>query len=252
MSPYDTDSAAVAVLALLGIGIGLLLAAGGYVLTSLFMMKIFDKAGVQGRWRAWVPIYNTMVFVKLGDLNPWWLLIAWGAGILLAPVGVGSLFFFAAGVYTILGAYRVGLKLQKEPVWVVLYIFLSIVWLGILAFDRSRWSLAVPPAPWANSFLRDTTRWSGIPVQAPAVGQYPAAGYAAYPPPPATGAYPPASYPPAGYQQPVPPAGYQPPAAPAGYQPPAATQPPPYEPPQPPTAPPDTEPPAAPEPPRQP
>ncbi|MCR2816040.1 DUF5684 domain-containing protein [Microbacterium jiangjiandongii] len=246
MSPYDTDSAAVAVLALIGIGIGLLVAAGAYVLTSLFMMKLFDKAGVQGRWRAWVPIYNTMVFAKLGDLNPWWLLIAWGAGIILAPVGVGSLFFLAASVYTVLAAYRVGVKLQKEPVWVVLYIFLSVVWLGILAFDRSRWNLALPPAPWANSFLRDTTRWTGIPVQAPAP-QYVAPGYAAYPPPPTA-----AGYQPAGYQPPVPPAGYQPPMPPAGYQPPAATQPPPYEPPQPPTAPPDTEPPAAPEPPRQP
>ena len=44
-------------------------------------MKIFDKAGVQGRWRAWVPVYNTLIFVKLGDLNPWWLLVLWGGGI---------------------------------------------------------------------------------------------------------------------------------------------------------------------------
>jgi len=246
MGSYDTDSAAVAVLALIGIGIGLLLAAGGYVLTSLFMMKIFDKAGVQGRWRAWVPIYNTMVFAKLGDLNPWWLLIAWGAGIILSPVGVGPIFFFAASVYTVLAAYRVGLKLQKEPVWVVLYIFLSVVWLGILAFDRSRWNLAVPPAPWANSFLRDTTRWPGIPAQAAAPAYPVAPGYAAYPQQPGT-----AGYPPAGYQPPAPPAGYQPPAPPAGYQPPAATQPPPYQPPaapQPPTTPPpSTEPPTTPD-----
>jgi len=248
MGPYDTDGAAVIVLAAIGIGIGVLLAAGGYVLTSLFMMKVFDKAGVQGRWRAWVPIYNTMVFAKLGDLSPWWLLVAWGAGVILAPVGVGGLFFLAASVYTVLAAYRVGLKLQKEPVWVVLYIFLSVVWLGILGFDRSRWSLAVPPAPWANSFLRDTTQWAGIPAQV-AAPQYAAAGYAAYPPPPPAAA---GYQPTAGSQPPAAPAGSQPPAAPAGYQPPAATQPPPYEPPQPPTAPPDTEPPAAPEPPRQP
>ncbi len=28
----------------------------GYVLTSLFLMKVFEKAGVQGKWRAWVPV----------------------------------------------------------------------------------------------------------------------------------------------------------------------------------------------------
>ena len=58
-------------------------AIAGYVLTAFFFMKIFDKAGVQGKWRAWVPIYNTLIFVKLGDLNPWWLLGLWGASIVL-------------------------------------------------------------------------------------------------------------------------------------------------------------------------
>ena len=46
----------------------------GYVLGSWFLMKIFDKAGVQGRWRAWVPVYNTDDLLKLGDLNPWLVL----------------------------------------------------------------------------------------------------------------------------------------------------------------------------------
>ena len=46
-------------------------------------MKIFEKAGVQGRWRAWVPVYNIMIFVKLGDLKPWWMLV------LSAPIVLG-------------------------------------------------------------------------------------------------------------------------------------------------------------------
>ncbi|MDL5353022.1 large exoprotein [Microbacterium sp. zg-YB36] len=259
MSPYDTDGGMLALIAVFGF-IWLLFGIAGYVLTSLFMMKLFDKAGVQGKWRAWVPVYNTMIFAKLGDLNPWWLLIAWVAGGVLSGVGIGWLFLVAASVYTVLAAYRVGLKLQKEPVWLVLYIFLTIVWFGIVAFDKSRWNLAVPPAPWANSFLKDTTVWAGIPAQT-AVGGYPAApGYPGYPQQP-TGYQPPAA--PAGYQPPAAPAGYQPPAAPAGYQPPAAyqapagyqppaaTQPPPYQPPAAPTTPP-TEPPAAPQPPTEP
>lgn len=248
MSPYDTEGV-YALLAVFGF-LFFLIAVVTYVLTSLFLMKIFDKAGVQGKWRAWVPVYNTMVFAKLGDLNPWWLLIAWGAAAVLAPVGIGWIFTIAATVYTVLAAYRVGIKLQKEPVWVVLYIFLSIVWMGIVAFDKSRWNLAVPPAPWANSFLKDSTVWQGIPVQA-AVGGHPAApGYPAYPQQPPVGYQPPAG--PAGYQPPAAPVGYQPPAPPAGYQPPpAATQPPPYQPPAAPTTPP-TAPPAAPQPPAEP
>ena len=100
---------------------------------------------------------------------------------------------------TLLAAWRIGLKLQKEAAWVILYFFLPIVWLGILGFDRSRWNSAVQPAPWAgNGFLRDNTTWSGIPVQAGAYpGSAPAAqGYGApgaYPPP-RPGTPPPAGY----------------------------------------------------------
>ncbi|WP_205791299.1 DUF5684 domain-containing protein [Microbacterium sulfonylureivorans] len=224
-----------------------ILAIAAYVITSWFYMKIFEKAGVQGKWRAWVPVYNTLIFVKLGDLNPWWLLILWGATAFLSWVPViGQLFGLVAFIYTLLAAWRVGLKLQKEAVWLILYFFLSIVWLGINAFDRSRWNTAIPAAPWAGNFLADNTTWSGIPSQVPAGG---------YPANPATAA--PAGYapPPAGYQ---PPAGYgappAPPAAPpappaAPYTPPAAEPPatPPAAAPEPPAAPP-----AAPEPPAPP
>jgi hypothetical protein len=235
----------------------LIFALAFYVIGSIFLMKIFEKAGVQGKWRAWVPIYNTLIFVKLGDLNPWWLLVLWGGAIVLGwlPV-IGWLIGVAAFVYTLLAAWRVGLKLQKEAVWLILYFFLALVWLGINAFDRSRWNTAIPAAPWAGNFLADTTTWSGIPSQVPA------GGYPANPAMVPGGYAPPAGYqpPPAGYQPP--PAGYQPP--PAGYQaPPAApaapsAAPPAYTPPpaapggeptsaQPPVTPPPTgEPPAAP------
>jgi len=214
---------------------GLIVALIGYVITSWFLMKVFEKAGVEGKWRAWVPIYNTMVFAKLGDLNPWWILVLWGAAIVLSWVPViGWLIGVAAFVYMVLAAYRVGQKLQKEGAWVVLYIFLSIVWLGIMAFDRSRWNTAVPPAGWANTFLADNTVWAGIPQQTPA-GGYPAApGYAA-PGYPAPGypAAPPAGYsaPPAGpAAPPAPPAGYTPPPAPPAAEPPAPAAEPPVDP----------------------
>jgi Family of unknown function (DUF5684) len=216
-------------------------AIAAYVLGSIFLMKIFEKAGVDGKWRAWVPIYNFMVFSKLGDLSPWLILIALGATIVLGWIPViGTLIGIASFVITLLAAWRVGLKLQKEAVWLILYFFLSIVWLGINAFDKSRWNTAVPAAPWAgNGFLSDRTVWAGIPSQAPA-GGYPANPVTQ----PPAGAYPP----PAGYQ---PPPGYQPPAPPAGYTPPPAPAAAPEPPATPPVAPPAT-PPAAPEPPTAP
>lgn len=242
----DSNPAVLAALAVFYV-FAFIFAIAGYVIFAWFLMRIFDKAGVQGKWRAWVPVYNTLIFVKLGDLNPWWLLILWGGTAVLGWVPViGWLIGIAAFVYTLLAAWRVGLKLQKEAVWLILYFFLSIVWFGINAFDRSRWNTAIPAAPWAGNFLADKTVWQGVPVQAP-VGGYPANPVTQ----PAPGAYPP---PPAGYQPPpAPPAGYTPPAPPAGtpVPPPAAPQPPTTPPaaPEPPTTPP-TAPPAAPEPPK--
>ncbi len=235
-----------------------ILAIAGYVIAAWFLMKVFEKAGVQGKWRAWVPVYNTLIFVKLGDLNPWWLLVLWGASAILGWVPVlGWLIGLAAFLYTLLAGWRVGLKLQKEAVWLILYFFLSIVWLGINAFDKSRWNTAIPAAPWANNFLADKTDVVGHPQpgagwwlsgqpRRPARATPPPAGY--QPPPPAGYAPPPAA--PQGYAPPpAAPEGYAPP--PAGYEPPPAAAPPAAAPvppvaPEPPAAPPAAEPPAPP------
>lgn len=256
------------------LGVFLLIGAAAYVVSSIFYNKLFEKAGVEGKWRGWVPVYREMIFVKLGDLNPWWLLVLFGATFVLSLIPyIGALISWipslAATVYVVMAAYRVGQKLQKEGAWVVLYFFLSIVWLGIMAYDKSRWNPQIPPAPWSRSFLGDNVVWSGIPVQpgAPAPqaaygapGAYPPpAGYAqpggypqqpgaypqqpgAYPPPAqqggyaAPGAYPPPAPQPGAY----PPPAYTPP--PAGGAPapsdPAAPTAPPAAPPAPPTAPP--------------
>lgn len=185
---YDDGSGAAAfAFLLILLPVLFLIAIAAYVIGAIFYMKIFEKAGVQGKWRAWVPVYNTLIFVKLGDLNPWWLLILWVAGGVLNWVPVlGQLILLAAFLYTLAAAWRVGLKLQKEAVWLILYFFLAIVWLGILAFDKSRWNTAIPAAPWADNFLADKTVWSGIPVQTPAGGfpPNPATQPGSYPPPP--------------------------------------------------------------------
>ena len=134
---YDyTDGTFVALFAAAAV-FWFIFAIGFYILSSIFLMKIFDKAGVQGRWRAWVPVYNYMVFSKLGDLSPWLILIAIGASIVLSWIPViGWVVALLPLVVTLLAAWRVGLKLQKEAVWLILYFFLSIVWLGILAIRQ--------------------------------------------------------------------------------------------------------------------
>ncbi|TQJ32567.1 large exoprotein [Microbacterium sp. SLBN-146] len=250
MSDYDYGYGGLVALYLVLLPILFILSIIGYVIASFFLMKIFEKAGVQGKWRAWVPVYNTLVLAKLGDLSPWAMLIAIGASAILGQIPfIGWIFGLVAVAAGVLVGWRVGLKLGKD--WPLLLLWLIpglgvYIWLGILAFTSSPWNPAIRPAPWASTVLKDTTVWQGIPVQPGApVGQ---AGGAA-------GAYPPAGYqPPPGYQPPAPPAGYAPPAPPSGYAPPPAAAPqppvtPPAAPPTEPPAAPPTEPPAAPEPP---
>ncbi len=71
---------------LLFLPVFLLFAIAGYVIGSFFLMRVFEKAGVQGKWRAWVPVYNLMVLAKLGDLSPWIMLGAIVASSLLSQM----------------------------------------------------------------------------------------------------------------------------------------------------------------------
>lgn len=249
MNDYYNDSGVLALLLAWGF-VALLLAVALYVLSSIFLMKIFDKAGVQGKWRAWVPIYNSMVFLKLGDLSPWLFLYAIGASIILSwlPV-IGQLIGLAAFALMVVAAWRVGLKLDKSAAWVILYALgaitggiTTLIWLGINAFDKSRWNSRIAPAPWAaNAFFADRTVWQGIPVQESAVADQGAVSQG-YAPPAPQGYAPPAS--PASGGPGVPPAPASPPAAPS--TPPAPPAAPPAAPPTAPPAPPagPTQPPA--------
>lgn len=222
----DDSSSVAAAAALVIFGFFLFVVAViAYVVGSFFLMKLFEKAGVEGTWRAWVPVYNFMIFAKLGDVSPWVALIAIGGAALLGQIpAIGWIIGLLPLAVGAIAAWRVGLKLQKDTPWVILFVLLSLVWLGIAAFDRSRWNPVVGPAPWAgNALLADSTVWAGVPVQpgagtgpapAPAAGYSPAPGYA-----PPAGTVPPA--PPVGYTPPAPPAGTVPPAPPAGTVPPA-------------------------------
>lgn len=136
-----------------------------YVVSAFFMSKVFDKAGVDGQWRAWVPGYNLMVFLKLGDLSPWLVLYGFGGAILLSWLGIGFLFSLALLLVTGLAAYRIGQKLGAEPAMVALWI-IPVVWLVVMAQKDSVWNSQIEAAPWAgNGFLGDRTRWEGVPMQ---------------------------------------------------------------------------------------
>lgn len=203
---YD-DGSGLAALAFLIVLLPLLLISifAGYIISSFFLMKIFEKAGVQGKWRAWVPIYNTLVAAKLGDVSPWaYLIVVVGASVLSNIPVIGFVFGLVAVAASIVVAWRIGLKFGKD--WPLLLLWLipgigTLIWLGILAFGSARWNPAIAPAPWANTIAADKTVWEGVPVQpgqqvtggpgygGPATGSTPPPAPGTTPPPPAPPQY---------------------------------------------------------------
>ena len=90
---------------------------------------IFKKAGVKP-WQSWVPYLNSWRLLQLGGQKGWWVLIAF------IPI-VGSIFFI---VYYWFAQFHIGRALGKSDYFVLLAIFLSPIWFGILAFGGSTWA----------------------------------------------------------------------------------------------------------------
>lgn len=128
----DTGNAATAVFGLLFTVIGVLsyfvVLFGAYALVAWFRSRIFHKAGI-APWKAWVPIYNNWVVLEMGGQPGW-----------LAVLSVVPLANIVALVFLCIAVYHLGAGFGKPGVgWLLLYLFLPLVWLIILAFDDSRW-----------------------------------------------------------------------------------------------------------------
>ncbi|MDR1185465.1 MAG: DUF5684 domain-containing protein [Coriobacteriales bacterium] len=192
----------------LALGILLFVLAFGiivYCISAFFMMKLFRKANVEA-WKAWVPFVNNWTFLKLGGYPGWIILFAF-AGFIPFIGWLGSI---AVVVFCCMAAHQIGLKLHKDGVWVVLFIFVSIVWMGICGLDRSTWDdrlgrpSLIPGTPSSGGYAYAT---AGTAYQQPGSYQQPG-GYQQ------PGAYPPQNTPnqqPGSYQQPGnPPSGGNP------------------------------------------
>jgi len=68
---YDSTSRTMAQLSVMMIGTGCLLL-GGVIISALW--KTFQKAGEPG-WAAIIPIYNTLVLLRIVEKPWWWLFL---------------------------------------------------------------------------------------------------------------------------------------------------------------------------------
>ena len=68
---------------------------GGYILSSLALMKIGKELGYENPWFAWIPILNSIMMFQLGGQNPWLLLLLLIPGIGALIVGIISIIALA-------------------------------------------------------------------------------------------------------------------------------------------------------------
>ncbi|MHB1171337.1 MAG: DUF5684 domain-containing protein [Lacisediminihabitans sp.] len=119
----------------------LVLLLGSYALYAWLLGRVFRKAGIP-QWKAWVPIYNSWVFLELGGQQGWLAILAF--------IPIANI---VAVVFLCIAAYNVGLAFGKDGAWVILYIFIPWLWLALVGFDASRWEpwrSPVPPVYGAN------------------------------------------------------------------------------------------------------
>lgn len=67
------------------------------VINFIAKYKLFKKFGVEG-WKAFIPVYSNWVLCECVGVNPWWVIISWGAS-LFASVPVLNIVSVAANIY---------------------------------------------------------------------------------------------------------------------------------------------------------
>lgn len=178
--------------------VSLIITVGLYVWTSLALQAVFRKTGEQG-WKAWVPVYNTVILLQLGGQSGWWMLCA------LVP-GVSIVLY----VMLIIACHRINQGFGYGAGMTVLAALLLPVWASVVGWSSNRWvgvarSSGHGPVRTGSAAATDEAALGWLAQSTPSYSPAPS-----YTPPPAYSPAP--SYPP----EPAPPTAAMPrPAAPA-------------------------------------
>ena len=137
--PYATTADIFGILALTAFF--LFFAAIGYVISSLTLMFVYKKAGVD-QWKAWIPVYQWWPFLELGGIRGAWAFLPL-AGIV--PF-LGSFAGLMMLVLLAMAAYHVGRSFEKTSGWwTVLFVFAAPVWCAIVGLDHAAYDASKKP-----------------------------------------------------------------------------------------------------------
>lgn len=145
---YGDGSSAAALIALLMafFAVFSIFAVAAYVVTSIFLMKLFRNAGHKTPGSAWVPVWNTASLFEIGGIRkPWaWVLVLYAGSFVsgLIPV-IGSILSFGlialAVVLTIYLAKGVQAGVGTGGTGgIVLAVLLPIVWIIWMAMASDK------------------------------------------------------------------------------------------------------------------
>lgn len=99
-----------------------------YVWTAWSLSAVFVKADLDG-WRAWVPVLNLIVVLRLGGFSAWFALL----------VVVPALGHLALAVVLIMAAHRINRAFGLGAGMTVLAALFPPVWTSMLGWGSARW-----------------------------------------------------------------------------------------------------------------
>lgn len=99
-----------------------------YVVSAIFLSKVFKKAGVDG-WKAWVPVLNTWKMLEIGGQQGFWAILAF-----IPLVNIASV------IMLIIAIHNINKKIGYDIGMTILAVFLPIVWVIIAGLNKQPWN----------------------------------------------------------------------------------------------------------------
>lgn len=132
-----------------------------YVWSSLALMSVFKKADHPQPWAAWIPFYRDFVFFETGGQTGWFMFLGIASSIVLSlsTEEFGARWFLtlfasilvsgAAAVFWIFAIVNINKAFGKHLLgYTILAILLPLIWLSILAWDRSHFEPQLASGPY--------------------------------------------------------------------------------------------------------
>lgn len=110
-----------------------------YILSVVGLWKMFQKAEKPG-WPSLIPIYNTYILCEITGVNPWWLVICFGAGVItfFLPF-LGILGFIVSVYFGVLLAISIARSFGKSDGYALGLYFFAFIFYFILGIDDSKY-----------------------------------------------------------------------------------------------------------------